>query len=263
MRYVIEHADARVVFAAPDWYESRACSDGRHRALDRCDRSRPRRRRFRARTLQDSRELTRSIRQPDALALLMYTSGTTGKPKGVLLTHANLAANALAISREHCLEQQRSRGRGAAALSHQRICGDDAGAARARRQSRDAAEVFRSQLLGHGDRARLHVAQCRADDHFVSARRCRAGARAPVAHPLLPLGVGRAASGTSSCVRSQVRRRHHRDDGPDRNGGAGVFKSDRTAAAQDRLGRTSLRLRSARCRSRPAHRFRTAALARS
>jgi len=40
---------------------------------------------------------------PDTLALLMYTSGTTGKPKGVMITHANLAANAHAISREHQL----------------------------------------------------------------------------------------------------------------------------------------------------------------
>ncbi len=43
---------------------------------------------------------------PDALALLMYTSGTTGRPKGVMLTQANLAENALAISREHRLEQR-------------------------------------------------------------------------------------------------------------------------------------------------------------
>ena len=41
---------------------------------------------------------------PDALALLMYTSGTTGTPKGVMLTQANLAENAMAISREHRLD---------------------------------------------------------------------------------------------------------------------------------------------------------------
>jgi long-chain acyl-CoA synthetase len=33
---------------------------------------------------------------PDDLATIMYTSGTTGNPKGVMLTHANLLSNALA-----------------------------------------------------------------------------------------------------------------------------------------------------------------------
>eukprot|EP01036_Dinobryon_divergens_P047963 gene47963-64354_t len=40
---------------------------------------------------------------PDAVALLMYTSGTTGMPKGVMLSQRNLAANAYAISAEHGL----------------------------------------------------------------------------------------------------------------------------------------------------------------
>jgi long-chain acyl-CoA synthetase len=34
----------------------------------------------------------------DGLALLLYTSGTTGNPKGVMLTHHNLLSNALAVA---------------------------------------------------------------------------------------------------------------------------------------------------------------------
>jgi long-chain acyl-CoA synthetase len=36
--------------------------------------------------------LARSV-EPPSLATLIYTSGTTGEPKGVMLTHANIAAN--------------------------------------------------------------------------------------------------------------------------------------------------------------------------
>ena len=101
MRYVLDHADGKLVVVAPEWEE-------RVRALVAAI-ARPvavaivRPEDDMAFAVGASGVPVSTTVDPEATALLMYTSGTTGVPKGVMLTQANLAANAEAVSAEHSL----------------------------------------------------------------------------------------------------------------------------------------------------------------
>ncbi len=100
LEYVLEHSDARIVFVAPDQMErldAALASVAREIRIVRCD--------------IDAEEF---ISAPDGMddlpavgeeddALMMYTSGTTGKPKGVVLANRSVISGGQFVSAAHQL----------------------------------------------------------------------------------------------------------------------------------------------------------------
>ena len=100
LAYILEHSETRLVLTVPEHeglLRSLAAQSTRELHIEVIGD---------AGWLERARGLARQPQRAPELedaALLMYTSGTTGTPKGVLLSHGNLCANGVNISREHRL----------------------------------------------------------------------------------------------------------------------------------------------------------------
>jgi acyl-CoA synthetase (AMP-forming)/AMP-acid ligase II len=87
--YIVEHAEASLILASPDLANDIA-PHGRTIATDSAE----------WRRLYQGDGVDVVPRRPDDLAWLFYTSGTTGRPKGAMLTHRILMAQSLAYFAE-------------------------------------------------------------------------------------------------------------------------------------------------------------------
>jgi acyl-CoA synthetase (AMP-forming)/AMP-acid ligase II len=111
MRYVLEHSDCKLIVASPEWTEKlQELLKGISRPIkvlitSEMMESIPGETHVSNDQLEAFATHLESQVSPQTPALLMYTSGTTGVPKGVLLTQSQLAHNALSIVAEHGLTE--------------------------------------------------------------------------------------------------------------------------------------------------------------
>jgi long-chain acyl-CoA synthetase len=111
LAYVLRDSDARVLLFSqpflPIWEEAAAGASGLSHAIGLALPERPPKVLDYETLLAEARPMTApAAAEPDEIALIYYTSGTTGEPKGVCLTHANMyyggmdGVVALAMTRE-------------------------------------------------------------------------------------------------------------------------------------------------------------------
>ena len=136
-------------------------------------------------------EFATVARADDDLAAILYTSGTTGRSKGAMLTHDNLASNSLVAGRLLALHRQGRADPRAADLSHPRpVRGQQRHAVRARVD--DLPAEIRSGSDHQADGAR-HRADGRADVLHAAAAKPGADQRVDAAHAAVRFRLGAAA----------------------------------------------------------------------
>ncbi len=99
LAYTLGHSETRLVFAAPEFIERLEGLRPPERNIvlrptdpDRLD-------------LPDAAETTLRTMTGESPAMLMYTSGTTGQPKGVLLSHGNMIHAGMAVASWQALDE--------------------------------------------------------------------------------------------------------------------------------------------------------------
>ena len=100
--YILNNSRAKIVVVGEEFFYKfepilERCPSVEH-AIVVGDKQIPNTLRFGSLVADSSPELSTVEAEDDEVAMILYTAGTTGKPKGVMLTHANLVSNAYAAA---------------------------------------------------------------------------------------------------------------------------------------------------------------------